>query len=509
MTDAEKEKEKGANEQARLEAQLYYHGIRETEEVISELRHSGDFIVRATLADGVFRIFLHVKTKKELVQHWLCVVNNKYCLDTERNNDKRMAFDSVALLINHYAQYPLPSGQRLVFGVPRPKWLIRHSSTDYKDQDRLGSGNFCEVFKGTMTMDGVKKIVAIKVCHGTTDPMDAKLQEVREAWHSMLYEAKIMSKYRHENIIEFLGVACDHPPIRIILEYCPGGSLESHLKNDKIEISQVELVLYAFETAKGMRYLHTQKCLHRDLAARNCLISSKGQLKISDFGLSQLVDDMEGKKDEKKISNVPLKWMAPETLSKSPVYLLNSDVWSYGVLLYEIFNKGKVVFDDEDDFKKVAKKIHFGEMPKFPHTAPELIRTLVREEIWQVEPEKRTMFTEIVPLLLAYLEEHMAEFPQIDDLAVNKIKGVKRLCIFYTSRQDLLKRDHYIGGVSRRRSKGRPRSKEEARPRHSKKKKSLSKESKDLKKNDERSDMVGSEYKDYSDDSKKKRPEKT
>ncbi|RCN48519.1 hypothetical protein ANCCAN_05344 [Ancylostoma caninum] len=77
------------------------------------------------------------------------------------------------------------------------------------------------------------------------------------------------------------GVACDHPPILIVMEYCPGGDLQTHLKNQKeaIEIGErlvYTLELMALQAARGMRYLHRKNCIHRDLAARNCLISAKG-----------------------------------------------------------------------------------------------------------------------------------------------------------------------------------------------------------------------------------------
>ncbi|RCN48521.1 hypothetical protein ANCCAN_05346, partial [Ancylostoma caninum] len=71
------------------------------------------------------------------------------------------------------------------------------------------------------------------------------------------------------------GVACDHPPILIVMEYCPGGDLQSHLKRMKEAIEAGERLVYTLEAARGMRYLHKKNCIHRDLAARNCLISAK------------------------------------------------------------------------------------------------------------------------------------------------------------------------------------------------------------------------------------------
>lgn len=113
------------------------------------------------------------------------------------------------------------------------------------------------------------------------------------------------------------GVALAHPPILIVMEYCSGGNLENHLTKSGDKIEMGERVVYALEAARGMRYLHDQHppCVHRDLAARNCLISSKGTIKISDFGLSMVTKEIDGAKEEEPEASpqIPVRWMAPES----------------------------------------------------------------------------------------------------------------------------------------------------------------------------------------------------
>ncbi|CAD5206768.1 unnamed protein product [Bursaphelenchus okinawaensis] len=417
-----KSQEKGE----KLENQVYYHGIRNREDVISELEHKGDFIVRASMDCGFPKLVLNVRGSRGPWNLLLDVVDKKYCLRVERKKDSYPSFETVVQLIEYYKSHGLPHGPRLRHGVPRPEWLLRHQSLNYDEKiDLLGSGNFCSVYRGTLTRIGVCKQVAIKVCHPSDK--ETNRQEIHEATQSMLYEAKIMSKYWHENVIEFMGIACDHPPIRIVLEFCPGGSLEDHVKKDT-DIPHIELVLYAFEAARGMRYLHSQRCIHRDLAARNCLISAQGIIKIADFGLSKVAEEFV--QQEKALKQIPLRWMAPETIKKPPLYLVNSDV-CHGVAPYA----------EEKDFKVIAKNIKIAKMPDFPTTTPEPIQKLVKEDIWVKEPERRILFDEIAVILYNYLEQHMDQFGDVKAMAVNKIKGVKRTSIMMGDKDTLLKED--------------------------------------------------------------------
>ncbi|VDK59586.1 unnamed protein product [Cylicostephanus goldi] len=114
--------------------------------------------------------------------------------------------------------------------------------------------------------------------------------------------------------------------------------MNSYCKNHT-DISAEKLLQFATDGARGMCYLAAQKVIHRDLAARNCLLGKQDELKISDFGLS-IADKTQMKMD--KLKNVPIKWLAPETLRQASVrgvFSNKTDVWSYGVLLWEIFAK--------------------------------------------------------------------------------------------------------------------------------------------------------------------------
>ncbi|KAK0416332.1 hypothetical protein QR680_012422 [Steinernema hermaphroditum] len=411
----------------KLEDQPWYHGLRSRDDIAALLKDPGDWLVRATQSHNKTEIVLNVSTATGISNLTLkmCGDNKKkYALKVLiSQNALYPTFDSVYELCKFYRTHRLPGNVRLKKAIHRPTWLIKHEAIHFSpEKDKLGSGNFCDVFKGKFKRqkEGEKTMhfdVAIKVCHPVPEK-DKK--EAQDARIGMLREAKLMSRYRHDHVIAFFGVACDHPPVMIVMEFCPGGSLESHLRNQGAHIEIGERILYCFEAGRGMRYLHAQKCIHRDLAARNCLISATGSMKIADFGLSKIMNDMQG---EVAIKNIPLRWMAPETLSKQPEYSDKSDVWSFGVLMYEIFNLGEKPWADEVDFKVIAKNIKKGRMVEPPVITPEPVKVLMRKT-WGHDAKARPPMKEIVTFLLDY--RMLNKLPAPAELRVNQIPGVRR-----------------------------------------------------------------------------------
>uniref|UniRef100_A0A914Q2J7 non-specific protein-tyrosine kinase n=1 Tax=Panagrolaimus davidi TaxID=227884 RepID=A0A914Q2J7_9BILA len=236
---------------------------------------------------------------------------------------KAVGFACLADLVKCYREHPL-LGVKLKNGKKRPKWLISIGSLKYDTKDLLGNGNFCQVIKGKIR-GKPDKVVGIKMLHEDENDTPKSDMEKDEGRDSMFREAHLMSKCNHNHVIKLFGVQCDIPPVMIIMEYCAGGSLDIHLQKEKDDIPLAERLIYCYESCSGMKYLHHWKLIHRDLAARNCLISSNGLIKISDFGLSRATDRSE---DDIIIKNGPVRWMAPETLSKRPDFSFKSDVWS-------------------------------------------------------------------------------------------------------------------------------------------------------------------------------------
>ncbi|VDM25993.1 unnamed protein product [Toxocara canis] len=376
----------------KLEEQCWYHGLISRKDAEALLSKKGDFVVRGTEVYGAYRIVLSVHTGERVAHLTVNPINDGrfYQISTMKKSRKApTVYDLVQFYKLHQLRIKDASGTtvglRLSEGVPRPKWLVRHESVSYDPtKPPLGSGNFADVYVGTFVCDGkhgkqsitvaIKVIKAFKNADVKSGAVGDK-DQLREAMLSMIREGKVMSFYNHENVVQFFGVACNHPPVAIVMEYCPGGSLDAHLNAQKANIVLGERITFCLEAAQGMRYLHSQNCIHRDLAARNCLIAADGVIKISDFGLCKVEEATRGADDH--LTNVPVRWMAPETLVKPPKFSKKSDVWAYGVLLYEIFNLGVKPWPDEE-VKKIATNIRHGSMPEMPSITPPSIKELVQ-----------------------------------------------------------------------------------------------------------------------------------
>jgi serine/threonine protein kinase len=133
----------------------------------------------------------------------------------------------------------------------------------------------------------------------------------------------------HPNLVQTFGVSLDGPNPCIVLEYCGGGSLDQLFTTEKGLTNEKKLE-YALKIGFGLGHLHSRSIVHRDLAARNILLTNDGQPKISDFGMSRIVQE-EAAKGKTKTNFGPIRWMAPENL-KDKTYSLKSDVWSFGII---------------------------------------------------------------------------------------------------------------------------------------------------------------------------------
>ena len=169
--------------------------------------------------------------------------------------------------------------------------------------------------------------------------------------YDMQGELDIMKRLCHHNVVKIIRVLLEDEGI-IVMEFVKGGSLDTYLKRNQDQIKYPnQLFVYAQNIVDGMKYLQTQGIVHRDLAARNILVQDEETVKISDFGLSRLTHpDKDYYVMKSSNYNIPIQWLAPECLNYKK-YSFASDVWSFGIVIWEMFSLGKCPYlDGCEDF---------------------------------------------------------------------------------------------------------------------------------------------------------------
>ncbi|XP_033641683.1 fibroblast growth factor receptor 2-like [Asterias rubens] len=274
----------------------------------------------------------------------------------------------------------------------------------------LGTGSFGKVVRGEadgILRHGVNSVVAIKMLKENATPTDHQ---------DLLKELGVMKILKpHPNIVTLFGCCTMEDPPLIIMEYLPNGNLLQHLRSSRQRIEDIQtqrasirtalsptdLIRYAYEIANGMTYLASMMCIHRDLAARNILLSRDGVCKLSDFGLARDVVNG-GIYQRKTQGRVPIRWMALESLLDN-VYTIQSDVWSFAVLLWEIVTIGSYPFPGMSS-KKLIKELQRGyRMPRPDHCSGDVYDMML--DCWRENPEDRPTFENLRNRLEAILIE--------------------------------------------------------------------------------------------------------
>ncbi|XP_017925031.1 tyrosine-protein kinase Fes/Fps isoform X1 [Manacus vitellinus] len=303
------------------------------------------------------------------------------------------SFPTIPLLIQHLLQSQQPitrkSGIVLARAVPKDKWVLNHE--DVLLGERIGRGNFGEVFSGRLRADNTA--VAVKSCRENLPP---------ELKAKFLQEARILKQYRHPNIVRLIGVCTQKQPIYIVMELVQGGDFLSFLRSEGPHLRVKELVRMTENAAAGMEYLESKHCIHRDLAARNCLVTERNTLKISDFGMSREEEDgiyasTGGMKQ------IPVKWTAPEALNYGR-YSSESDVWSFGILLWEAFSLGAIPYANLSN-QQTREAVEQGVRLDRPEQCPEEVYQLM-QRCWEYDPHKRPSFSTIHQDLIAIRKRH-------------------------------------------------------------------------------------------------------
>uniref|UniRef100_A0AAZ3R291 Tyrosine-protein kinase n=1 Tax=Oncorhynchus tshawytscha TaxID=74940 RepID=A0AAZ3R291_ONCTS len=356
-----------------LEQQNWYHGVIPRLEVQELLRCDGDFLVRQSQGKQEYVLSVHWAGS---CRHFLIQsTDNMYRLDGE-------GFHTVPMLMNHLVSSHQHVTKRSDIVLKRPvlkdKWVLEHD--DVILGQSIGQGNFGEVYSGRLLSDNTP--VAVKACRENLAP---------EHKNRFLMEARILKQYDHPNIVKLIGVCTQKQPIYIIMELVQGGDFLSFLRCEGHNLKSNMLVKMAENVASGMEYLESKKCIHRDLAARNCLVGEQSRVKISDFGMSR--EQQDGVYSAAGgLKQIPVKWTAPEALNYGR-YTTESDVWSFGVLLWEIFSRGVTPYTSmsnqqtRDEVEKGYRMLATNSCP------PDVYAIMCR--CWQYDPRNRPSFSKL------------------------------------------------------------------------------------------------------------------
>ncbi|KAF7670294.1 hypothetical protein LDENG_00018690 [Lucifuga dentata] len=274
--------------------------------------------------------------------------------------------------------------------VPDEWEVAREKITMHKE---LGQGSFGMVYEGIakgVVKDEPETRVAIKTVNES-----ASMRERIE----FLNEASVMKEFNCHHVVRLLGVVSQGQPTLVIMELMTRGDLKSHLRSLRKENTTTQvlpplkkMIQMAGEIADGMAYLNANKFVHRDLAARNCMVAEDFTVKIGDFGMTRDIYETDYYRKGGK-GLLPVRWMSPESL-KDGVFTTMSDVWSFGVVLWEIATLAEQPYQGMSN-EQVLRFVMEGGLLDKPDNCPDMLFELMRM-CWQYNPKMRPTFLEII-----------------------------------------------------------------------------------------------------------------
>ncbi|KAI5739941.1 hypothetical protein M8J77_025339 [Diaphorina citri] len=350
------------------------------ESILKQEDKEGCFVVRNSSTKGLYTLSLYTKVPHPHVKHYHIKQNSrgefflseKHCchsipevVNYHRHNSGGLA----SRLKTSPCDRPVPA----TAGLSHDKWEI--DPAELMLLEELGSGQFGVVRRGKW--------------RGSIDVAVKMMKEGTMSEDDFIEEAKVMTRLQHQNLVQLYGVCSKHRPIYIVTEYMRHGSLLNYLRRHENTLGgNVGLLLdMCIQVCKGMAYLERHNYIHRDLAARNCLVGSENVVKVADFGLARYVlDDQYTSSGGTKF---PIKWAPPEVLNYTR-FSSKSDVWAYGVLMWEVFTCGKMPYGRLKN-TEVVDRVQRGIILEKPKACFKEVYDVMRQ-CWSHNPEERPSF---------------------------------------------------------------------------------------------------------------------
>uniref|UniRef100_A0A3P8UVX2 Tyrosine-protein kinase n=1 Tax=Cynoglossus semilaevis TaxID=244447 RepID=A0A3P8UVX2_CYNSE len=365
----------------------------QAEKLLKTENKDGGFLIRDCSKAGKYAVSLFSKETGGICKHYnICTTSQGQFYLAEKH-----LFNTIPELINYHQHNSAgmlsrlkhivsnralpPSTAGLEYGI----WEIDpHNLTFIKE---LGVGQFGVVKYGKWQG---KHDVAIKM-----------IREGSMSEDDFIEEAKTMMKLCHKNLVQLYGVCTKQRPIYIVTEYLSNGCLLTYLREGlKQHPTAVQLLEMCKDVSEGMSYLESQQYIHRDLAARNCLVDEQGTIKVTDFGLSRYVLDDEYMSSAG--SKFPVRWSPPEVLLYCK-FSSKSDVWAYGVLMWEIYTLGKLPYERLNN-TEIVDHVTRGVRLYRPQPANDKVYGIM-SSCWTDKPDDRPNFQELVTTVQDLLYE--------------------------------------------------------------------------------------------------------
>ncbi|KAK7604467.1 hypothetical protein V9T40_005653 [Parthenolecanium corni] len=372
------------------------------ESLLKQEDKEGCFVVRNSSTKGFYTLSLYTKVPVGHCKHYHIKKNTK----GEYYLSEKHCCNSIPELINYHRHNSGGLASRLrvspcdrpapaTAGLSHDKWEIDPSELVLMAE--LGSGQF--------------GVVRHAKWRGYMDTAVKMMKEGTMSEDDFIEEAKVMTKLQHPNLVQLYGVCSKHRPIYIVTEYMRHGSLLNYLRRHEANlVCNIGLLLdMCIQVCKGMEYLEKHNYIHRDLAARNCLVGSENIVKVADFGLARYVlDDQYTSSGGTKF---PIKWAAPEVLNYTR-FSSKSDVWAYGVLMWEIFSCGKMPYGRLKN-TEVVERVQRGIILEKPKACIKEIYDIMCN-CWAHCPEDRPSFRGLKEQL--YIVSHVSRPHLVDKM---------------------------------------------------------------------------------------------
>ncbi|XP_032628078.1 tyrosine-protein kinase BTK isoform X1 [Chelonoidis abingdonii] len=369
----------------------------QAEQLLKQEGKEGGYIVRdSTSKTGKYTVSVFAKSSGDLqgvIRHYVVcsTPQNQYYLA------EKHLFNTIPELITYHQHNSAGLISRL-------KYPVSHQRKNAPSTAGLGYGSW-EIDPKDLTFLkelGTGQFGVVK--HGKwRGQFDVAIKMIREGSMSedeFIEEAKVMMNLSHEKLVQLYGVCTKQRPIFIITEYMAKGCLLSYLRETRGRFQPSELLEMCKDVCEAMEYLESKQFLHRDLAARNCLVNDQGIVKVSDFGLSRYVLDDEY--TSSMGSKFPVRWSPPEVLLYSK-FSSKSDVWAFGVLMWEVYSLGKMPYERFNN-SETTEHVTQGLRLYRPQLASERIYAIMYS-CWHEKADERPTFRVLLGNILEITDD--------------------------------------------------------------------------------------------------------